>query len=107
MSENYMTLEDFYNIHHQLDENSIILDVRRAEEFAESHIAQARNIPLDQLADHIAEIKKFKKVYIHCKKGGRAKSAYQTLKQAGLNNMICIADAGMDQWLEKGYPINS
>jgi phage shock protein E len=107
MSNTRMALDDFHGIHQNLAQDEVILDVRRPEEFAEVHIANALNIPVDQVAERIDELKKYKKVYIHCKRGGRAKTAFETLKNLGLSNLICIDDAGMDAWIEKGYPVKN
>jgi rhodanese-related sulfurtransferase len=105
MSDNKMTLNDFHDKHQKLGKDEVILDVRRAEEFAEGHIAGAINISHEQVLDHVEELKKYKLIYIHCKRGGRANTAYEALKGAGLNNMVCIYDAGMDAWMERGYPV--
>jgi phage shock protein E len=105
MSNTTMALDDFHGVHKKLEANEVILDVRRPDEFAEAHIENALNIPVDQVASRIDELKKYKAVYIHCKKGGRAKTAFETLKNLGLSNLICIDDAGMDAWLERGYPV--
>ncbi len=104
MSGTHMTLVDFYEHHKKLAANEVILDVRRADEFAEGHIENALNIPLDQLPNRLNDLQKFKTIYIHCKRGGRAKTAYDLLTQMGVNNLVCISDAGMDLWIEKGYP---
>lgn len=105
MSANQMTLLDFYDLHQKLGAKEVILDVRRPDEFAEGHIENALNIPLDQLPARFTELKDFTAIYIHCKRGGRAKSAYDVLNQLGVKNLICIFDAGMDVWMEKGYPV--
>jgi phage shock protein E len=105
MSDTQMGLVEFYNLHQKLGANDLILDVRRPEEFAEAHIENALNIPLDQLPTRFNELQKYSKVYIHCKRGGRAKTAFETLSQHGLKNIICIHDAGMDLWIENGYPV--
>lgn len=105
MSNTVMGLVDFYNLHQRLEANEVILDVRREDEFAAGHISRALNIPLDQVANKAQELKKYSKVYIHCKRGGRAKTAYDLLAAEGLTNLVCIHDAGMDQWIENGYPV--
>lgn len=105
MSNSMLTLVDFYNLHQKLGPNEVILDVRRPEEFADGHMPMALNIPVDQLAARAEELKKFTNVYIHCKRGGRAKTAYETLSSLGLNNLVCIHDGGMDMWIENGYPV--
>ena len=105
MSNTHLTLTDFFALHDKLASNELILDVRRPEEFAEGHVPQALNIPLDVLGQRSEELKKFSTIYIHCKRGGRAKSAFETLNQLGFKNLVCVHDAGMDQWIENGYPI--
>lgn len=105
MSNTLMGLVDFYNLHQKLAPNEVILDVRGPDEFAAGHIAQALNIPVTEVALKAQELKKYNKVYIHCKRGGRAKAAYETLIAQGLTNLVCIHDAGMDMWIESGYPV--
>ena len=104
MSNKLMGLEEFYKLHESLGPGDVILDVRRAEEFSESHIPKALNIPVDEVANRAAELQRYSKIYIHCKRGGRAKTAYDILSAHGLTNLVCINDAGMDKWLELGYP---
>jgi rhodanese-related sulfurtransferase len=105
MSNNNLSLNDFHRIHHDLGPNELILDVRNPDEFSTAHMPKALNIPVDQLASRCAELKKFSKIYIHCKRGGRAKTAYETLSGLGFNNLVCIQDGGMDMWVESGFPI--
>lgn len=105
MSNTHLSLDEFFKLHLKIGPKDVILDVRRPEEFAEGHIKGALNIPVDQVANHTEELKKYSQVYIHCKRGGRAKTALETLSQLGLQNLVCIGDAGMDAWVERGYPI--
>lgn len=105
MSNTQMSLKDFYDIHTDLGAGEIILDVRGPEEYQEGHIKGAKNIPVNIVADQSSELKNLNKIYIHCKRGGRAKTAFETLKAQGLNNLVCISDAGMDAWIENGYPV--
>ncbi len=105
MSNTLVTLEEFHSTWPKLGKNDVILDVRREDEFKEARIPTAINIPVDQVADHVADLKKYDHIYIHCKRGGRAKTAFETLKNAGLNNLVCVHDAGMDAWIENGYEV--
>jgi rhodanese-related sulfurtransferase len=105
MSNSQITLTDFYKLHQDLAANEVILDVRGEDEFAAGHIPNALNIPIDQISERTAELKNFSKIYIHCKRGGRAKRAFESLEQLGLKNLVCIHDAGMDMWIESGYPV--
>lgn len=105
MSNARITLNEFFQLHQDLPANELILDVRGADEFAAGHIPKAVNIPVDQIEKHISELKDYSKIYIHCKRGGRAQTAFNCLEKSGLNNLVCIGDAGMDAWIESGYPV--
>lgn len=105
MSDTHITLMEFFEKHKAIGKDEIVLDVRRPEEYHEAHIAGALNIPVDQVAGRVQDLKKFNKVYIHCKRGGRAKTAFDSLSSLGLKNLICVHDAGMDLWIEKGFPV--
>lgn len=106
MSNTQITLTDFYKLHQDLTANEVILDVRGEDEFAAGHIPKALNIPIDQVNERVGELKNFSTIYIHCKRGGRAKRAFESLEQLGLKNLVCIYDGGMDMWIESGYPVN-
>lgn len=105
MSGLHMSLDDLYAKHGKLSTNEIILDVRNPDEFSEAHIAGALNIPLPEISERVSELKDFGTIYIHCKRGGRAKTAFETLQNLGLKNVVCVSDAGMDAWLERNYPV--
>ena len=105
MSNTLITLKDFYEHSQILGKNELILDVRNPDEFAAGHIKGAKNIPVTVVAQSAQELKGFEKVYIHCKRGGRANTAFEALKAQGLTNLVCLKEAGMDLWIENGYPV--
>jgi len=67
------------------DENSIILDVRKATEFEESHIEGAINIAHTRLLDRKDEIPADKKIYVHCMTGARSAVAAAFLQSEGFD----------------------
>ncbi|RPD43780.1 rhodanese-like domain-containing protein [Paracnuella aquatica] len=71
------------------DENIVVLDVRRPAEFAEGHVVDAENVPLDEMADlvNIANIEEEQNVYIHCRSGYRSVIAASLLKRQGIHNI--------------------
>jgi rhodanese-related sulfurtransferase len=105
MSGTQITLQDLYKKSSTMGPKDLILDVRNADEFKAGHIEHARNIPVSEVLAHTNELKGFENIYIHCKRGGRAKAAFDALKNAGLTNLVGIFDAGMDAWIESGYPV--
>jgi rhodanese-related sulfurtransferase len=83
-----------------------ILDVRDAKEYAEGHLADAKNIPLAELDTRIAELDKFKSrsLIVVCKSGARASSAAAKLAKAGFADVINL-DGGIAAWQKAGLPL--
>ena len=83
-----------------------ILDVRGRDEFDEGHVKGALNIPYTEVANHIEELKKYKKIFIYCRAGRRAQVAAYELYSRGITQIVCIAEGGMPDWIEAGYPVH-
>ena len=68
----------------------IILDVRRADEFAEGHIPGAINVANEDIAsDEPAELPdKAQTIYVYCRSGNRSKQASAKLANMGYENII-------------------
>src|SRR5258706_1940984 len=71
------------------DENLIVMDVRRPNEFAEGHIKDAINLPLNDLVDPVsmANIEEDQNVYVHCGSGYRSVIAVSLMKRQGIHNL--------------------
>jgi hydroxyacylglutathione hydrolase len=71
------------------DENLVVIDVRRETEFADGHIKDAINIPLQDLADPIsmANLQEQFNLYVHCGGGYRSIIASSLLKRQGIHNV--------------------
>ena len=72
------------------DENFILLDVRRADEFATGHIPGAINLPNEQIGkSEIPSLPdKNQTIYIYCRSGNRSKLAADKLLALGYTNLI-------------------
>lgn len=68
----------------------IILDVRRADEFAEGHIPGAINVANEDIgADKPVELpEENKTIYVYCRSGRRSKEAAAKLAAIGYTNII-------------------
>jgi len=75
----------FTKVRDLVTSNAQIIDVREKHEFEKGHIISARNIPLSELRERIAEIDKSKPVYVHCRTGARSYSACLILRQYGFD----------------------
>ncbi len=100
-----ISVDEFHDRMQNLNSNDLILDVRSDEEFNEGHIKGAKNTPHEEVGTIAEELKGYNTVYVHCKMGGRAKIASQSLEQAGLSNVVCVGDGGMQRWMEMGWPV--
>jgi hydroxyacylglutathione hydrolase len=71
------------------DENLVIADVRKENEFAEGHVKNAINLPLNEMMDpaQIAQLEENQNIYIHCGSGYRSLIAASILKKHGYHNI--------------------
>jgi hydroxyacylglutathione hydrolase len=84
------------------DERLVIIDVRRETEFADGHIRNAFNIPLNEMNDpaRIAMLEENQNLYVHCASGYRSVIAASLLKRQGIHNLRNIA-GGWDKIKEQ------
>jgi len=71
------------------DENLVVLDVRKPTEFADGHVKDAVNIPLNDLIDplNMATLEEEQNIYVHCQGGYRSMIASSLLKRQGFHNL--------------------
>ncbi|HVT85501.1 MAG TPA: rhodanese-like domain-containing protein [Chitinophagaceae bacterium] len=71
------------------DKNLVVLDVRKPAEFADGHLKNAVNIPLNDLTDpgNLSDIEDNHNLYVHCAGGYRSVIASSLLKRQGIHNL--------------------
>ncbi|MFZ6024206.1 MAG: MBL fold metallo-hydrolase [Bacteroidota bacterium] len=71
------------------DDQLVIVDVRKIPEYADGHIKEALNIPLDELADpgSMANLEDNHNIYVHCAGGYRSVIAASLMKRQGIHNL--------------------
>ena len=76
----------------------IILDVRRADEFASGHIPNAINIPNEEIGTaQIPELpEKDQLILVYCRSGNRSKQASEKLAALGYTNIVEFG--GINSW---------
>ena len=100
-----ISIDDLHGKIDGLGDKDLILDVRSPGEFNSGHIKGARNQDLESVTEIVDELKEYDTVYVHCKMGGRAKMASESLENAGLTNVICVGNGGMERWGQMGWPV--
>ncbi len=74
-----------------LGDNSLLVDVRNVDEYAQATMPGAINIPIDQLRERMHELPKEKNIYIFCQIGLRGYLAQRILVQNGYEHVLNIS----------------
>lgn len=71
------------------DTNLVVLDVRRPTEYADGHLKDAVNIPLNDMNDpaSMTNLEEEQNLYVHCAGGYRSVIAASLLKRQGIHNL--------------------
>ncbi len=71
------------------DDRLVVVDVRRTPEFADGHLKDAVNIPLNEMTDpaSMANLEEDQNLYVHCAGGYRSVIASSMLKRQGIHNL--------------------
>ena len=85
---------------------AVIVDVRDPAAFGAGHLRDAKNIPLKELSNRIAELDKFKSktVIAVCQAGVQSAKAAAELKKAGFNEAVSL-DGGVSAWQAQSLPV--
>jgi len=102
-----ISVDKLHDLLPDLGADELVLDVRTPKEFEEGHIKGARNVDHEVVAEIAEELKQHKTVYVHCKMGGRAQKASETLENSGLSNIVCVSQGGMQRWMDMGWEMES
>lgn len=103
---------DVLDLKRELDagEDVLLLDVRTTAEFAGDlgHIAQARNVPLEELPGRLEEFegRKQRPVRLICRTDRRSAQAARVLAEAGFSDAQVIR-GGMTAWHAHGWAVMS
>ena len=71
------------------DDKLVVVDVRRPTEFADGHLKDALNLPLNDMMDPatMASLEEDQNLYVHCAGGYRSVIAASLLKRQGIHNI--------------------
>ncbi len=81
-----------------------VVDVRAPAEFASGSLQTARNLPVEEVAKRVEELRKDQPVLVVCEPGWRASIAAVKLRSAGIAE-VYILDGGLAAWKAAGLPL--
>lgn len=98
-----LSIDEAAEMHAQDD--AIVVDVRRIDEYAEGHVKNALFITVDDLLGRIDELPTDKKLLFICAQGVRSGLAAEMAAAMGYDteNLYNI-EAGTAAWIEQGKP---
>ena len=90
----------------QSSESAVVLDVCDAEAFKQGHIAQAINLPLEQIKDKITKLNKHKSkpIIVACQNGSRSAKAASILRNNEFSQLY-ILEGGLVAWKKENLPL--
>ena len=87
--------------------NTVVVDVRRDDEWVTGHVSGAIHVPIDDLPGRMDEVPQDKKVLFICAAGVRSGLACEIAASMGFEseNLYNIED-GTPGWEDNGHPIS-
>ncbi len=87
-------------------EKAIVIDVCEPDEFARGHVIGAKNLPLGQLDEKLAQVVKSKStpIVMVCQVGARSARAAATARQLGFEQVHSLA-GGLQAWQAASMPV--
>ena len=86
----------------------VLLDVRSVAEYAAGHLPGARNLPHDQLAARLADLRaaRDQELVVYCRTGRRAAQAIEILQRAGFTRLSHLR-GDYQAWSAEGHPVST
>lgn len=88
-------------INHQ---NAILIDIRSADSYKASHIAQSRNIVAAELVNKTEKIAKDKPIILVCDSGRNASKEAAALRKQGFSD-VSVLEGGLTAWTQASLPL--
>ena len=100
-----VTLDEAKEMIDEGNDQAIVVDVRRDDEWGSGHVAGAIHMPVDDFMDRVDELPHGKKLLFICAQGVRSGLACEMAASVGIssNNLFNIEE-GTYAWIEKEYP---
>ena len=89
-----------------MNQGALVLDIRKAEEFARGHVNGAKQLPSDQILTAGENFKRFKEkpVVVIDESGSLSAAAVRQLNQQGFTKAFCLR-GGFAAWRADNLPV--
>lgn len=88
-------------------ENAVVVDVRSQKEFAEGHILNAINVPIENFATEAKKLAKYKEKHVitYCRSGMSSQRACKELEKEGFTHIHNLR-GGIVAWERDNLPLD-
>ncbi len=102
----YISVDEAYGILLN-NKEYLFIDVRSEDEYESGHIERAINIPVSEIETRLDEVPTDKSVIVYCNGSSchRSQRAAEILIENGFREVYVISGKGINEWEEKGYPV--
>jgi len=87
-------------------EQAVFVDIRPPVEYEKGHIAQARNVPVDDIETRASSLPKNKPLIVVCNNGRTAARAAAQFKAKGFEKVHTL-NGGLIAWQQAGLPVTT
>ena len=89
-----------------LNQGALLLDVRSQADFDAGHVIDARNVPQEEIAGNVENLKKYREkvVIACCDSGMRASATARVLKAQGFTKVVTLR-GGLGAWRAENLPL--
>lgn len=87
-------------------DDAVVVDVRPMSDFAQGHIVNAINMPINGFAKDLSRLEKYRNrpVIVSCRSGNQSQSGCRQLRKAGFDNVYNLR-GGMMAWQAANLPV--
>ncbi len=82
----------------------LLIDVRQPSELSALRVAKAVNVPLGDLAGHVASLEADRPIMLVCRSGNRSRRAAKVLAGQGFTDVSNVR-GGLMAWARAGLPL--
>lgn len=106
---NQVTPQEFHHTLTRANNDTMVdfINVCTPAEYKEKSIPGVRNVPLDEIDQHLDEFTSKERIYVHCQSGRRAGQAIERLRALGVQAELFNVEGGLTAWHAAGLPTES
>ncbi len=100
-----ITMDQLYRAWQNLSTGHVIVDIRKPEDYATSHVPGSINMPFADVDTRCNELRQYNSVCFYCYGGPGSKATAEKLAEQGFENLYYVGETGFSSWEGAGLPV--